>query len=188
MTGILGGAFDPPHAGHVALAEAAKRRFGLDRLLVLVAANPGHKRVVADAATRLDLARAAFPDEEVELDPHARTVDMLRARRPADPLFLVGADEFADFLTWKEPDTVLELALLAVATRPGCPPERLDRVLERLERPDRVELFELEPHDVASRDVRLRIARGEAIDGLVPAAVADLVRQRALYRSTPGLD
>jgi nicotinic acid mononucleotide adenylyltransferase len=51
-----------------------------------------------------------------------------------------------------------------------------------------VELFELEPHDVASRDVRLRIARGEPIDDLVPAAVADLVRERALYRSTAGLN
>ncbi len=186
-TGILGGAFDPAHEGHVALAEAAKARFGLGRLLVLVAAAPEHKRVVGDAQARLQLARAAFPGEQVELDHHARTVDTLRDRRLDGPLFLVGADEFCDFLDWKEPDAVLELARLGVAARPGYPRERLDQVLERLARPDRVEFFELEPNEVSSRDIRARVGRGEPIDGLVPAAVADLIHRRGLYRSESGL-
>ena len=180
MTGVLGGAFDPPHLGHVALAEAAKRRFELDRLLVLVAAAPGHKDVVASAAARLDLARAAFPGEDVELDEHARTIDMLRARRLADPLLVIGADQLMDFPGWKEPDAVLDLARLGVATRPGYAPGPLAR-------PDRVVLFDLEPHDVSSSEIRALAARGEPIAGLVPAAVADLVRRRSLYRSTPGL-
>ena len=75
---LFGGAFDPPHVGHVALLEAARQRFSPDELLVFVVTNPGHKEVAADANTRLRLARAAFPDADVPLDAHARTVDMLR--------------------------------------------------------------------------------------------------------------
>jgi nicotinate-nucleotide adenylyltransferase len=182
VIGLLGGAFDPPHNGHVALATTAKRQFGFEEFSVLVSARPGHKDVVLDASTRVELVRAAFPDDEVELDGHARTVDTLRAGRWNDPLFVVGADEFCDFLTWKNPEGVLELARLGVATRPGYPRERLDAVLERLAHPERVLFFELEPLAVASRDVRDRVARGEPIDDLVPARVAELIREHGLYR------
>jgi nicotinate-nucleotide adenylyltransferase len=182
LIGLLGGAFDPPHNGHVALAATAKRQFGFDEFVVLVSARPGHKDVVLDPDTRLELARAAFPDDDVELDEHARTVDMLRTGRWRDPLFLVGADEFCDFPTWKDPERVLELARLGVATRPGYPRERLDAVLARLAHPERVLFFELEPLPVASRDVRERLMRGEPIDDLVPTGVAELIRKRDLYR------
>jgi nicotinate-nucleotide adenylyltransferase len=149
---------------------------------VLVVADPGHKRVATDPAVRLELARAAFPGEEVELDRHARTIDMLRERRFDDPVFLVGADQFADFLSWKEPNGVLELARLGVATRPGTTRAGLEPVLAALDRPDRVGFFEIEPLDVSSSDVRERVARGEPIDGLVPAPVAAEIERLGLYR------
>jgi cytidyltransferase-like protein len=129
VIGLLGGAFDPPHIGHVALAAAAERELGLEGVVVIVVADPGHKDVHCPPETRLDLARAAFPGREVGLDRHARTVDMLREGSWAAPVFLVGADEFADFLRWKEPNGVLELARLGVGSRPGHPRERLDQVL-----------------------------------------------------------
>jgi nicotinate-nucleotide adenylyltransferase len=182
VTGLLGGAFDPPHVGHVALADAAVRQLGLARVVVIVVADPGHKAVYCPAETRLALARAAFPGREVELDEHARSVDMLREGRWHDPVFLVGADEFADFLEWKEPDTVLELARLGVASRPGYPRQRLERVLEGLVRPERVLLFEIEPVTVSSSEIRERVARGEPIDGLVPPTVAAEISRRGLYR------
>jgi nicotinate-nucleotide adenylyltransferase len=182
LIGLLGGAFDPPHNGHVALAAAANQQFGFEEFVVLVSARPGHKDVVLDAPTRLELARAAFPCDEVELDEHARTVDTLRAGRWRDPLFLIGADEFCDFPTWKDPEGVLALARLGVATRLGYPRDRLDGVLERLTRPERVLFFEIEPVPIASRDLRERVARGESIDGLVPPRVAELIRERGLYR------
>jgi nicotinate-nucleotide adenylyltransferase len=112
---------------------------------------------------------------------------MLRARRFDDPLFLIGADQLMDFPGWKEPDALLGLARLAVATRPGFPRERLEGVLERLARPDRVELFEIDPREISSRDIRRRVGRGEPSEGLVPAAVAELIRTRGLYRSEAGL-
>lgn len=182
MTGLFGAAFDPPHIGHLAVLRRARERFDLDRVVVLVVADPGHKEVEADASIRLELAQLAFPDEDVEVDPQARTVDMLRERRFEDPLFLIGADEFCDFLDWKEPDGVLELARLGVATRPGYPRDRLDAVLQRLERPDRVEFFDIEPLDVSSRDIRARISRGETVDGVVPPAVAARIAALGLYR------
>jgi len=172
--GLLGGAFDPPHLGHVALADAAVAQLGLDRLVVLVVAEPGHREVHAPAEARLELARLAFPGREVELDHHARTVDMLRDRSWDDPVFLIGADEYLDFPSWKEPEAVLKLARLGVATRPGfqlgAPPS------------DRVLFFEIEPVPVSSSEIRERVARGEPIDGLVPPAVAAEIAGRGLYR------
>jgi nicotinate-nucleotide adenylyltransferase len=182
VTGLFGGAFDPPHVGHLELLRRAREHFALEDVLVLVVADPGHKDVVTDAGVRLELARAAFPDEQVELDPHPRTIDMLRERRLDDPIFLVGADEFCDFLDWKDPNGVLELSRLAVATRPGYPRERLEHVLRGLERPDRVDFFEIEPLEVSSRDIRARVARGGSIDGLVPPAVAHEIGALGLYR------
>jgi nicotinate-nucleotide adenylyltransferase len=184
VTGLLGGTFNPPHRGHIALAKAAEERFELDELVVLVAVRPGHKEVQLDGDTRLRLAAAAFPAHEVELDPYERTVDMLKARRWRDPLFLIGADEFSDFLTWKDPEGVVARARIGVATRPGYPRERLDAVLRDLARPDRIELFEIEPVPVSSREIRDRVARGESIDGLVPPAVAELIESLGLYRDS----
>ena len=181
-TGIFGGAFDPPHMGHVALAREAKRRFGLDRLVVLVAENPEHKQVETPAEDRLALARAAFPGDDVRLDEHPRTVDMLRAADWEDPLLLVGADQLADFRHWREPDAVLDMARVAVATRPGLGLEELSKALNELGRPDRIELFPIEPWPVASRELRDRVARGDPIDGLAPEAVAEEIARRGLYR------
>lgn len=182
IVGLYGGAFDPPHVGHVELARAAKARFELPQLVVLVAAAPGHKDVHLPAETRLELARAAFPDEDVRLDPYPRTIDLLRAERFEDPLFLVGADQFVDFPTWKEPDAVLELTRLAVATRPGFPLERLEAVLAGLRQPEGVLFFEIEPTPAASRDIRGLAAAGEPLDGFVPPAVAKLIAEGGLYR------
>jgi nicotinate-nucleotide adenylyltransferase len=182
MTGLLGGTFNPPHNGHVALARAAREHFGLDSLVVLVSESPGHKQVELDAGTRLRLAQAAFPDARVELDPYGRTVDLLRERKWAEPIFLIGADQFAEFLTWKDPDGVLERTTLGVATRPGYPREQLEAVKNQLAHRDRVEFFELEPVPISSQDVRERVARGEPIDKLVPPGVAELISSLGLYR------
>ena len=174
MIGLLGGAFDPPHIGHVALADAAEQELDLEQVVVVVVADPGHKDVHAPAETRLELARLAFPSREVMVDHHARTVDMLRDGPWDDPVFLIGADEYLDFQSWKEPEVVLALARLGVATRPGFDLPSLP--------PERVLFFEIEPVPVSSREVRALAARGEPIDGLVPPAVAAAIGGLGLYR------
>ena len=183
--GILGGVFDPPHVGHVALARAAIEHFRLERLLVLVVADPGHKRATTSAQARLELARLAFsdlPGAEFELDPNPRTVDSLEERKPKDAIFIVGADEFADFPRWKDPERVLELVRLGVAMRPGVPEERLRRARARLPAPDRISFFELEPVPVSSSEVRARVVAGEPIDELVPPKVAEAIARLGLYQ------
>jgi nicotinate-nucleotide adenylyltransferase len=181
VIGLFGGAFDPPHNGHVALVAAAKVALSLERVLVLVAARPAHKPVETPADTRLELARAAFPGDEVVLDDHERTVDTLRAHPEwSDPVFLLGADAFCELPTWKEPDEVLRLARLGVAARPGFSRSRLEPVLAALEAPERVLFFELGV-PLASRDLRAR----HELAGAVPPAVARLIEREGLYGASP---
>ena len=175
MTAILGGRFDPPHVGHLALARAAVEQIGIDELQVSVIVDAAHKPSAAPAADRLAMTRLTFAelDAIVEPEEHRYTVDALEARDYEDPIFLLGADELADLPTWKEPERVLELARLGVAARPGYPPAIAS---------DRIVVFELEPHDVSSSEIRERVRRGQPIDGLVVPPVASYIAEHRLYR------
>jgi nicotinate-nucleotide adenylyltransferase len=146
-------------------------------VLVLVTADPGHKPTVLDPATRLELARLAFadvPQTEVRLDDHAYTVDLLRSEPLEDSVLVIGADQWAVFDTWKEPEEVLRRIRIAVAARPGQPVPVGD-----------VRVFEIEQHPIASSEVRKRIADGEPIDDLIPASVAREIERRGLYGRSP---
>ena len=185
MTGLFGGAFDPPHNGHMALAQTALEHFGLERLLVLVVVDPRHRDVVLDFPARFALAELAFgglPRTKVVAEEHRFTVDAVRGAPFGDAIFLVGADEFAGFLSWQEPDGVLEEVRLGVATRPGFPRETLEPVLQALAWPDRVEFFAIPEVPVSGTEIRRRAVRGEPIEGLVPPAVAAEIDRLGLYR------
>jgi nicotinate-nucleotide adenylyltransferase len=185
VTGLFGGAFDPPHNGHVALIETALDHFALERVLVLVVMRPGHRMVALDFEQRFELARLAFsalPRTDVVPEEHEYTVDAVAAGRFADAIFLIGADEFAGFLAWKDPNGVLEHVRLGVATRPGYERESFQSVLASLEHPERVAFFEIPAVPVSARELRARIASGEPIDGLVPEPVAREIEARGLYR------
>jgi nicotinate-nucleotide adenylyltransferase len=174
IVGIFGGRFDPPHLGHLALARAAVRHFGIDELHVTVVADAAHKPSEAPAEDRLELARLTFADLNaiVELEEHAYTVDALEAYCYAEPIFLIGADQLAALPSWKEPERVLELARIGVAARPGH---------ESPVASPRVEVFELEPHPVSSSELRRRVREGNSIDGFVVPAVAAYIAARGLY-------
>ncbi len=161
-------------------------QLSLEALLVLVVAEPGHKRATTPAATRLELTLLAFediPSTRVELDRHARTVDSLEERRIDDAVFILGADEFTDFAGWKRPERVLELVHLAVAMRPGVADERVREARGRLAAPDRIISFDMPAIPVSSSEIREKVARGESIDGLVPVQVADANVRLGLYAS-----
>jgi len=185
-TGLLGGTFNPPHNGHVLLAETAKRNFDLDPLRVHVSSNPPHKRVVVDVETRLGLARLAFPDDMVVRDESPYSIDTVTGYGD-DAIFLVGADQFANFLTWRAPDEILAHVRLGVATRPGFPREKLDAVLSQLRRPERVAFFDMDPVPISSSDIRRLVATGEPVADLVPPAVAAEIERLGLYRPRAGV-
>jgi nicotinate-nucleotide adenylyltransferase len=191
--GLLGGVFDPPHNGHLVLAMEAMRHFRLERLLVVVTGTAAHKLVETDPEVRLRLAEAAFTDSpgvelsrrEIDLAGPSYTVATARwaEARFGEVVFVVGADEFAGFLGWHEPEEVLAHVRLGVATRPGYPRQRLDDVLARLHRRDRVEFFEIPALPISSSEIRALVAHGAPIDHLVPPAVSALIGELGLYRS-----
>ena len=183
-TGLLGGVFDPPHVGHVELARAAMKQLSLETLLVLVVADPGHKRATTPAEARFELTKLAFddvPGVQVELDRHARTVDSLEERKLDDAVFILGADELADFSRWKRPERVLALVRLAVAMRPGVSPEQVDEARARLPSPGRILSFSMPAIPISSSGIRERVARRESIDALVPERVAATIARLGLY-------
>lgn len=191
--GLLGGAFDPPHNGHLVLADEAMSHFELELLVVVVTGDPPHKLAETDAESRYSLAGAAFAGRpgvelsrfELDSDGPSYTVRTARWARATygDVVFVVGADEFAAFLSWHDPNGVLAEVRLGVATRPGYPRARLDSVLANLDRADRVELFEIPAIEASSTEVRERVGRGKPIDDLVPTAVAERIATLGLYRS-----
>ena len=129
MIGLFGGAFNPPHYGHLELARRALEEFDLERLDVLVSGDPAHKDVDCPVDIRVELSKLAFAGcraRTSRLDPYRYTIDRLRAEPPPDDaIFLMGADQYRDFPTWKEPEAVLEHVQLGVATRAGVDPPAL---------------------------------------------------------------
>ncbi|HEX6679876.1 MAG TPA: nicotinate-nicotinamide nucleotide adenylyltransferase [Gaiellaceae bacterium] len=182
MIGILGGTFDPPHNGHVALADAALSELGIDEIVVMLVARPAHRGCAENADTREDLVRAAFADlprSRIVRDENPYTVDAVRDGRFEDAVFIVGADEGEAFPRWREPEEILRWVKLAVGTRSGYPPPDLERY------GDRVIPFSLASPNISSSEVRARIQGEEPIDDLVPSGVTRLIRERGLYRN-PG--
>ena len=169
--GIFGGTFDPPHVGHLVVAQDALEKLDLDRLVVVPAGSPPHRESVLDPDTRLELVRRAFEDDDriqvsdVELrrEGPSWTVDTLQwARRELDPdtLFLiVGADQLRSFRGWREPERILGLARLAVMTRPGEETKGTDVPHE---------VIEVTRVDLSSTRIRRRLEEGRSIRYMVP--------------------
>jgi len=193
---VLGGAFNPPHIGHLLLAQEARWQLGLDSVLLMVTGRAPHKRIEPEPGpqVRLELARAAARDEpeveasglEVEAEGPSYTHLTLERLREQDPdrelFFLLGADMAAGLESWERPERVLELARLAVVPRPGVEPEAVRSALEQLGAADRVEMIEMPLCGASSTTIRERVAAGRPLRHLVPDGVTELISERGLYR------
>jgi len=194
--GILGGTFNPPHLGHLVCASEAAAQLELDRVLLIPAATPPHKRTPEDpgAEVRLELCRLAVAgDERLEVcDIELRrggvsyTVDTLRElheHAPEDDLtFIVGGDIALGLPAWHDPEGVLELATLAVAERSGAGRHDVaERLGEALPGRTRLQFFEMPRLDISSSQIRRRAADGRPIRYLVPDSVAEHIARERLY-------
>jgi nicotinate-nucleotide adenylyltransferase len=197
--GLFGGTFDPPHAGHLIVAQDAALALGLDRILFIPAAQPPHKRAAAvtAAAVRVRMLELAVAEDnrfgidrlELERGGASYTVDTLRALHGAQPgvqlTLLVGADQYAEFQTWREPDEIRRLARLAVLMRggttgpeTGSPGSWRPLVSEMAGGVLSVAVTRI---DISSTAVRRRVAEGLPIRYLVPPAVERFIFENRLY-------
>lgn len=187
--GVFGGTFDPPHVGHLIVAQDAFTALGLDRLLFVPAAAPPHKhgRVSAPPTQRLAMLRAAlgtdprFAIEELELHRPgpSYTVDTLRTLRADHPdaelFFLLGADQLRELHTWRDPAEIARLARVVMLSRSG-----MDDGAAAVDVPcTRLAVTRV---DVSATDIRRRVAAGQPIRYLVPAEVERLIAREGLYR------
>ncbi|HEY7620142.1 MAG TPA: nicotinate-nucleotide adenylyltransferase [Solirubrobacteraceae bacterium] len=198
--GILGGTFNPPHVGHLVIAQEALDQLDVDRVVFMPVAIPPHKETREDpgAAARVELCRLAVGDDErlavstLEVDRGGAsfTVDTLRMFHDLEPehdlIFIVGGDMAQSLPAWREPKAILELARLAVAEREGVRREDIARRLEPLHDGDRVLFFDMPRIDISSSAIRRRVAEGHPIRYLVPDAVATAIAERGLYRQAAG--
>jgi len=187
--GVFGGTFDPPHAGHVSVAQDVADALALDQVVWIPAFRSPHKRNarLTPAAIRLEMIQHAVradprfrvDDCEIMREGPSYTVDTLRGMREqlgdraAEIVLIIGADQYAAFERWREPDSIRAMATIAVMDREG--EAALDAPGVR-----RVPVGRI---DISSTDVRGRVARGEPIEDLVPAGVAAVIRREGLYRT-----
>lgn len=194
--GIFGGTFDPPHLGHLILAAEAQSQLGLERVLWVLTAGPPHKsgQVLTPLGHRLDMLLAATEDNprfeisRVDIDrpiPHyaVETVRLLAQAYPAEALvYLMGGDSLHDLPTWYEPvEFVQACDSIGVMARPG---EQAD--LESLERfipgiSHKICFVEAPLLEIASSDIRERVARGRPFRYYLSPAVYQIILDRKLY-------
>ena len=186
--GIYGGSFDPVHLGHLLVAQAAMEELRLDRLFFVPAAQSPFKPLnqPASGPLRLRLLRLALAgqshyevdDQEVRRGGISYTVDTLRGyatRFPGASLFyLIGADNAAKLNEWREPAVLAQLAEFVVVPRPGG-------ATAAFPAPFRGRLLKGFPLAISSSEIRARVKAGLPLEPLVPAAVADAIRQAGIY-------
>lgn len=193
--GILGGTFDPIHYAHLFIAEEARARFGLDRVLFVPNGIPAHKKPYAvspaeDRAAMVALAirgNAAFECSRVELDRAGPSyavdtlTDIQAAHPNAEVFFITGIDAVAEVLTWKRHEEVLRLATFIAAERPGY---HMQMLRERLSEPQLARVLPMPtlPLDISSTDIRQRVREGLPIRYLTPDPVVEYIAEHELYR------
>ena len=192
--GILGGTFDPPHAGHLAAAVAVQTQVGLDDVVLMVANEPWQKvsdRQVTPARLRFEMTDALVQgmsglradDREIRRGGPTYTVDTLEeilAEQPDTEIFLIiGADTAQRLETWHRPSDVVRLSTIVIVNRNDSNNTALGFL-----RDARVVNVSMNPVDVSSSAIREAVARAESIDSATSASVASIIRDHSLYSGT----
>jgi nicotinate-nucleotide adenylyltransferase len=195
--GILGGTFDPPHIGHLVIAEEARTNLGLAKVYFVPANHPPHKldEPISSLQDRVAMLRLALDNNpffvlsliEGNRPGPSYTVDTLKLLQsefpPASELyFIMGLDSLRDLPTWHQPQELIQLARLAVLRRPGYQAdlEALEQKIPGIK--SRVEFIPAPELSISSTDLQERVRQGYSIRHLVPETVAEYIYDHALYR------
>jgi nicotinate-nucleotide adenylyltransferase len=194
--GVLGSAFNPPHLGHLALAQEALWQLGLAEVILMPTGTAPHKRIVDDPGReqRLAMTRLAAADDprfsvstlEVEREGPSYTYETLERlaedRGDSELVFVMGADAAVGLESWRQPQRVTELARLAVARRAGISDADVAAVLRSLGAAGRATMLEMPQFGVSSSAVRERAAAGRPLRYLVPESVARFIEEKGIYK------
>jgi nicotinate-nucleotide adenylyltransferase len=193
--GILGGAFNPPHIGHLVCAQEAFVQLELDRVVFVPVGQAPHRDLEGDPGpeARLEMVELATADDarfavsriEIEREGPSYTADTLRellAAAPDDELFLIlGGDQAAALPEWHEPEVVLELAQVAVVERTNWSRNAIGIKVGRLKGAERIRYLDMPIIQVSSSSIRRRVAAGQPIRYLLPDRVANHIGASGLY-------
>lgn len=185
--GIFGGTFNPVHIGHLILAEEAREKLGLDKIIFIPTALPPHKDTVdiAPASDRLKMLKLAikgnkffkFSDIEIKRQGRSYTIDTLKELKNKfihDELyFIIGSDLLKYLNEWKDLNEINKMVKFVAATRPGYPLEQIPSYIQRLA---------IRAVDVSGFEVRQCIKENKSFRYLVPDKVFDYINKRKLYK------
>lgn len=189
--GLLGGTFDPPHVGHLAIATTVASALSFDEVIFVVANDPWQKtgeREVTPAATRLEMTRAlvdgyenfSVDDREIRRGGPTYTVDTLNELHQenlnAEIFLIVGADTASRIHTWHRYEDVLSLSTLVVVNRSDASSTLAPELAQA-----QVELVSMPAVDVSSTQIRDAVAQGSSIEGMTTAGVLSVIDAQGLY-------
>ncbi len=190
---LFGGTFDPPHLGHLIIAEQAREQLGCDYLLLMPAGIPPHKQTgsVSPAEIRLEMLDRAVDDNpglvvsryELERSGASYTARTLRhfLKRFAGVLLIIGADSLAEIFTWREPEFILARSRLLVAPRPGYDIGELLKQESLQDYRENIVPLDTGLMEISSSQIRKRAGGGQSLRYLVPEPVREYIREQGLY-------
>lgn len=195
--GLLGGTFDPPHWGHLWLAETARAQLGLAKVLFLPVGQPPHKggQVITAASHRHRMTQLAIDDTpffelnttDMERDPPQVTVTLLPLLQKAYPeaqmWWLIGSDSLRDLPTWHQPQELIKLCRLAILERPGVVVDwaKLKMAVPTIE--TAVDMLDGPQLNLSSTEIRRWARAGYSIRHLLPVAVLQYIEDLTLYHN-----
>lgn len=196
--GVLGGTFDPVHLGHLVIAEAARSRLELAKVIFVPAGQPWLKsgRSITPAQHRVEMVKLAIADRpyfelstvEVERPGPSYSVDTMatlyeQSGKENSFFFLLGWDSLSELPKWKEPSRLIQMCRLVAITRPNFNRpdlKAMEALVPGITR--NVIWLDIPPVDISSSEIRARVAKGLSIDWMVPAQVARYIAEHGLYR------
>lgn len=195
--GIFGGTFNPPHIGHLILAETTADTLNLDCVYFVPAAEPPHKVGVPRASVehRLNMVDLAIAGNErfrlsrMDVDrpgPHyaVETISMFQEQHPgADLYFLMGSDSLRDLLTWDRPQELVERCYIVVLSRPVLPPDMDMLYAELPNLRNRLVSINSPEVDISSTNIVTRLKTGQSVRYRLPEEVREYILEHDLYQN-----